>query len=188
MNSALVVVDLQRDFLDGGVVPCPGSSALLPRVSELAARARARGVACIFTRDWHPSEHSSFRHNDGPWAVHCVEGTPGAEFPPELVLPAGSIVIDKGVDASAPGYSGFEGTDLDARLRVLGVDKLAVCGVATEHCVRATVLDALAAGFEVSVLIDLVRPVKVADGEQALVTMQKRGAHLVASAHFERSL
>lgn len=182
-----MVVDLQRDFLEGGAVPCFGSWALLPAIAKLAAGVAEHRVPCIYTRCWHPPDHSSFQKYGGTWPVHCVRNTPGAEFPPDLERPSGSIIIEKGVDRDAPGYSGFEGTDLQAKLGAFGVQKLVVCGVATEHCVQATVLDALDAGFDVDLLIDLVRPVTVDGGERALAAMRQRGASLITSDKFGRS-
>ena len=130
------------------------------------------------TRDWHPRDHCSFVAQGGTWPPHCVAGSPGAEFAPGLDLPAGASVIAKATQRDADAYSGFAGTDLDARLRALGVRRLFVGGLATDYCVVNTVQDALRLGYGVVLLLDCIRAVDVAagDGERAIAAMLAAGA------------
>lgn len=177
-HDALIVVDVQRDFLPGGALGVPGGDEVVPVINRYIALARERGLPVIATRDWHPHNHCSFQAQGGPWPVHCVARTVGADFADGLALPPDAVVIDKATCAQPEAYSGFQGTGLAARLRDAGVQRLLVGGLATDYCVRQTVLDALAAGFDVVVLEDAVRAVEVApgDGERALQAMAAAGA------------
>ena len=133
------------------------------------------------TRDWHPADHCSFQAQGGPWPPHCIAGTPGAEFAPGLRLPDGTVVVSKATTPERDAYSGFEGTDLEARLRRLGVKRLFVGGLATDYCVLNTVLDARARDFEVCLLADAIRAVDVhpGDGERAVERMQAADARIL---------
>lgn len=137
----------------------------------------------FFTRDWHPSNHISFKNQGGVWPPHCVQGTRGAEFHPGLRIPPGSVIISKGDKPTAEAYSGFQGTDLELRLRRMGVDEVFLGGLTTDYCVRESVIDARRAGFQVDVLEDCVRAVdaKPGDGAKALADMRKAGAKLTTS-------
>jgi nicotinamidase/pyrazinamidase len=141
------------------------------------------GLPVFFTRDWHPPDHVSFRSKDGPWPPHCVQGSSGAKFHPELDVPRDAEIISKGDKPSEEAYSGFQGTDLEARLKIIEVDELFIGGLATDYCVKETTLDALRAGFTVEVLKDCVRPVdaKPGDGARALAEMQKAGARMTTA-------
>ncbi len=162
MNRALIVVDVQRDFCEGGTLAASDTRSLLAPLQSFIAEARDAGVKIVFTQDWHPANHSSFARNGGPWPVHCVAGTRGAELMPPIEAGAGDLEIRKGQEVDGAGYSGFENTGLQAKLQELNVEAVAVCGVATEYCVRATALDAKQAGLQVAVLTDLIRPVSAA--------------------------
>jgi nicotinamidase/pyrazinamidase len=162
MNRALIVVDVQRDFCEGGALAASDTRSLLAPLQSFIAEARGAGVKIVFTQDWHPANHSSFARNGGPWPVHCVAGTRGAELMPPIEAGAGDLEIRKGQEVDGAGYSGFENTGLRAKLQELHVESAAVCGVATEYCVRATALDAKQAGLQVAVLTDLIRPVSAA--------------------------
>jgi len=140
MKRALIVVDVQRDFCEGGVLAAAGTVSLLEPLRGFIAAARRAGVKIVLTQDWHPPNHRSFREEGGPWLAHCVAGSRGAELMPGLDSDAEDLIVYKGETVEGAGYSGFEGTRLDERLRELGVREAAVCGVATEHCVRATML------------------------------------------------
>lgn len=179
-GDALLVVDVQRDFLPGGALAVPCGNAVLGPLEGAMALFVRRGLPVIATRDWHPRDHCSFAAQGGPWPVHCVAGTPGAEFAPTVTFPTGVEIVSKGVERTPDAYSGFDRTGLGARLRALGVRRVIVGGLATDYCVRATVLDALALGFAVAVLTDAVRAVDVeaGDGERALQEMAERGARL----------
>lgn len=180
-DDALVVVDAQVDFLPGGALAVPEGDAVVPVLNGVARQFRAHGLPIFATRDWHPPNHCSFVAQGGPWPPHCIADTPGARFAPELRLPAGTCVIDKATRADADAYSGFEGTDLAERLRVAGIRRVFVGGLATDYCVLQTVLDALRGGFSVCVLCDAVRAVDVhpGDGDAALEAMQAAGARLI---------
>jgi nicotinamidase/pyrazinamidase len=162
MTRALIVVDVQRDFCEGGALAASDTKSLLGPLQSFIAEARAAGVKIVFTQDWHPANHSSFARNGGPWPVHCVAGTRGAELMPPIEASAEDLAIRKGQEVDGQGYSGFEGTGLREKLHELKVESVAVCGVATEYCVRATAIDAKQAGLQVAVLLDLIRPVSAA--------------------------
>lgn len=162
MNRALIVVDVQRDFCEGGALAASDTRSLLAPLQSFIAEARGAGVKIVFTQDWHPANHSSFARNGGPWPVHCVAGTRGAELMPPIEAGAGDLEIRKGQEVDGAGYSGFENTGLRAKLQELHVESVAVCGVATEYCVRATARDAKQAGLQAAVLTDLIRPVSAA--------------------------
>jgi len=159
-RAALIVVDVQRDFCDGGALATADTASLLVPLEECIEAARKAGAVIVYTRDWHPENHSSFELNGGPWPVHCVAGTEGAELMPPLRALADDLMIHKGLGVDGAGYSGFECTGLDEHLKKLGVGRIAVSGIATEYCVRATALDGLKAGFETVLLTDMIRPVQ----------------------------
>jgi nicotinamidase/pyrazinamidase len=183
-SDALVVVDVQNDFLPGGSLAVPGGGAVIAPLNRMLARFAAAGRPVVATRDWHPPDHCSFQAQGGPWPPHCVAGTAGAEFSEALELPADSEVVSKATTAEAEAYSGFQGTELAAWLRERGVTRLLIGGLATDYCVRRTVEDALAAGFEVVILEDAVRAVEVqpGDGVRALQAMADMGALRTQSA------
>lgn len=171
-RAALIVVDVQRDFCEGGALAAADTLSLLEPLRKDIAEARRRGAVIVFTRDWHPEDHSSFAANDGPWPTHCVAGSRGAEFMPPLQTEPGDVVIDKGAAVAGPGYSGFEDTGLAARLKVLKVDRIGVSGIATEYCVRATALDGVKEGFETAVLTDVIRAVKPEETERVMKELE----------------
>jgi nicotinamidase/pyrazinamidase len=180
-GDALLIVDVQNDFLPGGALAVPQGDAVVPVLNRWIARFRDRGLPVVATRDWHPPDHCSFRSRGGPWPEHCVAGTPGARFAPDLELPQDALIVSKATESDREVYSGFQGTDLAERLRALGVRRLFVGGLATDYCVLETVRDALREGFEVVVLRDAVRAVDVnpGDGERALEEMRRLGARLL---------
>jgi len=159
-RAALIVVDVQRDFCDGGALAAADTGSMLAPLKECIEAARKAGAVIVYTRDWHPENHSSFEANGGPWPVHCVAETEGAELMPPLRALADDLMIHKGLGVDGAGYSGFACTGLDEHLKKLGVGRIAVSGIATEYCVRATALDGLKAGFETVLLTDMIRPVQ----------------------------
>jgi nicotinamidase/pyrazinamidase len=177
MAEALLIIDFQNDFTppDGALAVREGDQ-IADRVNELAADDRFELV--VATRDWHPPDHGSFEERGGPWPVHCVQGTPGAELHPSLDQSKVDVVIDKGQDPSTEGYSGFEATELEKLLRDRGIDKVTVVGLATDVCVKNTALDALRKGFDVEVDRAGVRGVDVepGDSERAIDEMRAAGA------------
>lgn len=180
-GDALIVVDVQRDFLPGGALGVAGGDEVIPVLSRCAAECDRRGLPVFATRDWHPPDHCSFRAQGGPWPAHCVAGTPGAELAPGLALPARTHVVSKATTREKDAYSGFQDTDLISWLRELGCRRVLIGGLATDYCVRATALDALRAGFRVVVLQDAVRAVEAqpGDGSRALAELRARGAEVV---------
>jgi nicotinamidase/pyrazinamidase len=183
-GDALLVVDLQNDFLSGGALGIEGGDATIPVANRLMAAFAARGLPVVLSRDWHPADHCSFRDRGGPWPVHCVAGTAGAEFTPALRAPRDAIVVSKASRPDREAYSALDGTGLMAALQARQVTRLWICGLATDYCVRATTLDARRAGLDVVVVEDGVCAVEAApgDGARALAEMQGAGATLVASA------
>ncbi len=179
-GDALIVVDVQNDFLPGGALAVPRGEEVIAPLNGYLEQFGERHLPIFLTRDWHPRGHCSFREQGGPWPPHCMAGTRGAEFAPALHVPAGAQVVSKATRPEADAYSAFQGTDLAAQLRRLGVRRVLIGGLATDYCVRATVLDALAAGFRAVVLTDAVRAVelKPGDAEAALADMRAHGAQI----------
>lgn len=177
-NSALIIVDVQRDFCQGGALAVPNGDEVVPVLNKYIEKFRSADAPVIATRDWHPRDHVSFKSRGGPWPEHCVQNTAGAEFHPRLNLPSDVIVISKGTEPDKEAYSGFEDTELESKLRELGVSKIFVGGLATDYCVKHTVLDGLKRGFQVYLLEDAVRGVDVqkGDSERAVEEMVKKGA------------
>jgi|SRR5579863_3530336 len=174
-NSALIVVDVQRDFCEGGALAASDTLSLLAPLQQTIEKARRAGATIVFTKDWHPASHSSFDPHGGPWPVHCVENSLGAELMPPITAVAGDILVHKGIPVDGPGYSGFDDTGLASQLAQRGITELAVAGIATEYCVRATALDSVAAGFATVVLEDVVRAVKPAETKKILSELKNSG-------------
>jgi nicotinamidase/pyrazinamidase len=177
-GDALVIVDVQNDFLPGGRLGVPEGTQVVPVLNHYIERFRAAHRPVYATRDWHPEGHCSFAERGGPWPPHCIAGTNGAAFAPGLNLPEDATVISKADTPEADAYSGFQGTDLAQRLRAEGVERLFIGGLATDYCVLNTVKDALAAGFAVELLSDAIRAVnmKPDDGAHAVAEMVRAGA------------
>lgn len=180
-RKALIIVDLQNDFCPGGALGVKDGDKVVPVVNDLINEFTRQGYPVFATRDWHPPHHVSFKERGGPWPPHCVQNSEGARFHPDLKLPPSATVISKGKNPDNDTYSGFDGTDLAERLREDGVDEITVCGLATDYCVRATVLDGLKAGFKVNVVLDATRGVNVrpGDADRAIREMKAAGANLV---------
>ncbi|MEM8559835.1 MAG: isochorismatase family protein [Bacteroidota bacterium] len=182
-GDALVVVDVQRDFCPGGALAVPEGDAVVPVLNRWIEEAEVRGVPVFFTRDWHPQDHASFVAQGGPWPPHCVQDTEGATFHPDLLVPDGAPVISKATTAAAEAYSGFDTTDLAAQLRAADVSRVWVGGLATDYCVRATALDALAEGFAVHLVPDGMRGITPDTSAAALAEMADAGAVLPDEAN-----
>jgi len=174
--SALVIIDMQRDFCSGGALPVPGCDDIVPKINEYVSIFRSRGLPIIASRDWHPQNHISFKSRGGPWPPHCIQGTRGAEFHPLLKLPQNTIVISKAYLPDREAYSAFDGTELHYILSLKKIRRLFITGVATEYCVKETVLDALSLGYEVIILIDAIAGVNEVDAKNALNEMIINGA------------
>ncbi|HJV71485.1 isochorismatase family protein [Ideonella sp.] len=177
-GDALLLVDVQRDFLPGGALGVPGGDRVLAPLNDCIALFTGRRLPVYATRDWHPADHCSFRQQGGPWPPHCVAGSAGAGFADALRLPPDAIVVSKGCAARHEAYSGFAGTSLEAELHLAGVRRLFIGGLATDYCVLQTVLDARERELDVVLIADAVAAVDVqpGDGERALARMQRAGA------------
>ena len=186
--DALLLVDVQRDFLPGGSLAVPQGDRVVAPLNRCIAAFAAQGCPVFASRDWHPADHCSFLAQGGPWPVHCVAGSPGAAFADGLRLPPCAQVISKATSAEQDLYSAFGGTDLLQRLRAASVTRLVVGGLATDYCVLQTVLDACDAGFQVVVLRDAIAAVDVqpGDGKRATARMQAAGARIADSAETMR--
>jgi len=179
MSSALLVIDFQNDFTSGGALEVPGGDEIAEPVKRLAPQ-----FDHVFaTRDWHPPDHASFETEGGPWPVHCVQGSDGAELHPAMRDVEVEEIVDVGAEREDEGYSGFEKSKLEQLLRDRDVDEVAIVGLATDYCVRASTLDARRLGFDTTVITDAIRAVDVepGDGERALEEMKEAGAKLATS-------
>jgi len=186
-GTALVVVDLQNDFTDrAGSLSVPNGESILPAVNEAIRSALDAGAFVVATQDWHPESTPHFARDGGIWPVHCVGGTWGAELHPSLELPVGVPRVRKGTNGE-DGYSAFTmrdpltdaltATELEGLLRGRGIERVVVCGLATDYCVKATALDAIRLGFSVLLLGDAIAAVDLApdDGNRAIAEMIEAG-------------
>jgi len=179
-KRALIVVDVQNDFCPGGSLAVPSGDEVVAPLNRLIEQFLLNGEPVFKTRDWHPPMTHHFAAYGGTWPVHCVQNTKGAEFHPALIDSKHIRIISKGL-GDEDSYSGFDGTDLALQLHRLGVEELWIGGLATDYCVKNTVLDALRQGFKVKALKDAMRAVdlKSGDGELALEEMRAAGADIV---------
>lgn len=177
-GDVLVVVDVQQDFLPGGSLAVPHGDEVVHVLNRYLMAFSAHRLPIYATRDWHPANHCSFKAQGGPWPAHCVAKTSGAQFAAYMKFPTGTTVISKATQPDKDAYSGFEGTDLDTRLRAQNIKRLFVGGLATDYCVLNTVRDARGHGYEVYLLTDAIRAVNVKpdDGRKAKEEMQRLGA------------
>lgn len=177
-GDALLIVDVQNDFLPGGALGVPEGDAVVAPLNAQIARFTAAGLPVFATRDWHPADHCSFLPQGGPWPIHCVAGKAGAQFAPALQLPPDATVVSKATRSDADAYSGFAGTDLHVRLQTAGIRRLLVGGLATDYCVLNSVLDARKFGYDVVLLTNAMRAVNVQpdDGDRAMAQMLAAGA------------
>ncbi|MDW8086893.1 MAG: nicotinamidase [Candidatus Calescibacterium sp.] len=177
-NSALIIVDMQNDFLPpNGALPVPDGDKVIPVINQYIEK--FKGNKIFATADWHPENHISFKERGGPWPPHCIQNSKGAEFHNDLNLPDGVEVIKKASDPDKDAYSGFEGTDLAQKLRESGIDTVFICGVATEYCVKNTVLDAVKYGFRTYLLQDAIKGIDEKDSKKAIEEMKEAGAILI---------
>ncbi len=183
VGDALLVVDVQNDFLPGGSLAVPRGDEVVPVLNRCLALFAKKGLPVYASRDWHSPGHCSFRAQGGPWPPHCMADTYGAEFPASLDLPADAVIISKADTPEKDAYSAFGETDLGLCLKAVDVRRLFVGGLATDYCVLNTVKDALALGYAVVLLADAVRAVEVTpgDGERAMMEMRGLGAQISLS-------
>jgi nicotinamidase/pyrazinamidase len=200
-SEALIVVDMQNDFCDGGALAVPGANAIVPLVNRLIGRFDH----VLMTQDWHPADHASFatsRKDAAPfstaqfpygpqtlWPVHCVQGTAGAAFHPDVDTTSAELIVRKGFHAGIDSYSAFRENDrttrtgLDGYLQARGFTRLVLCGLALDYCVAWSAIDARQAGFDVAVVIDATAAIDL-DGSRAkmLTEMRQAGVDLRATA------
>jgi nicotinamidase/pyrazinamidase len=177
-SDALLITDIQLDFLPGGALPIEGGDEIIPVLNDYVKRFQAGNAHVLASRDWHPQNHVSFRSQGGPWPPHCVQQTLGAKFSPNLNLPKDTVIISKATNPEIEAYSAFDGTSLAHELNACGVKRLFIGGLATDYCVVNSVVDALKLGFETIVLMDAILGINVNPGDvdRAVDTMLKSGA------------
>jgi nicotinamidase/pyrazinamidase len=180
--DALIIVDMQNDFMPGGALPVPDGDKIISTLNRYIHLFSQKGNPVFFTRDWHPEDHISFKGYGGIWPQHCIQNTKGAQFHPDLKIPADNkFIISKGVSRDFDAYSGFQGTVLDSLLRERGIKRVFVGGVATDYCVKNTVLGGLNLGYQVFVIEDGIKGVDInkGDSEKALEFMKDKGAIII---------
>lgn len=178
-TDALIVVDVQNDFLPGGSLAVADGNRIFAPINRIMPLFSY----VVATRDWHPKEHPHFEEHGGPWPYHCIQDTPGAEFSPKLDLTHVDEIVSKGMHPHSHGYSAFDATNLAERLRARNVQRVFVCGLATDYCVKATALEAAAHGFTTIVLTDAIAAVNVkcTDEANALREMASHGVRLATT-------
>lgn len=185
-TDALIVVDVQNDFCHGGALPVPDGGNVVRPINGIMQKFER----IVFSRDWHPHDHCSFsdapEFRDQSWPEHCVEHTPGAEFQGDLIVPMDAFIVNKGTRHDAEAYSAFEGeVSLAEKLAQWGIQRVFVCGLAADYCVRATVMDAIARGYETVLLSDATRGVSEETTRAALEAMRAAGAIVMTTGDLE---
>ena len=177
-DDALLIADIQNDFLPGGALGISSGNEILPVLQAYVHRFHSKGLPIFLTRDWHPPNHCSFRSQGGPWPVHCVAGLLGSLPPRTFETPFSAVIIYKAIDPDQEAYSAFQNTPLQRHLRAIGVRRLFIGGLATDYCVLNTVTDARSLGYDVFLLIDGIKAVNVLpdDGRNAEQEMIRLGA------------
>jgi len=178
IRDALIIVDVQNDFCPSGSLAVPEGDKVVPILNQYILKFSEKKLLIVATRDWHPKNHISFKEYGGVWPPHCIQNTWGAQFHPELKLPKDTIIISKADKPDLEAYSGFQGTNLKRILEERKVKRIFVGGLATDYCVKNTVLDGLKEGYEVYLLIDAIKGVEVnlGDSERAVKEMESKGA------------
>jgi nicotinamidase/pyrazinamidase len=184
-KDALLVIDVQNDFCPGGALAVKDGDQVVAVLNRYIDRFTKAGLPILATRDWHPLQTTHFNTHGGTWPPHCIQGSKGAEFHPDLVLGENVTILSKGTDPRADEYSGFqavspEGIALSDLLRRLGVDRIMIGGLATDYCVKYTVLDGLKESFKVVLLTDCIRGVNLDPGDsaRAIEEMTRAGAEI----------
>ncbi|GBC89042.1 Nicotinamidase [bacterium HR13] len=181
-KDALIVVDMQNDFMPWGALPVPDGDKIVPKLNAYIDIFSSKGLPVYFTRDWHPPDHISFVENGGVWPPHCVQNTEGAKFHRDLHIPKDNkFIVSKGTSRDFDAYSGFQGTMLDSLLQERGIRRVFVGGVATDYCVKNTVMGALNLEYQAFLLIDATKgvDVKPGDTERAIDEMLSSGAVVI---------
>jgi nicotinamidase/pyrazinamidase len=178
-GDALIIVDIQNDFLPGGSLAVPEGDQIIPVINDIIQIFKSKKFPIFATRDWHPNNHCSFNQQGGIWPVHCVADTKGAYFPENLNISDEIVIISKAMNPNEEAYSGLENTDLDKRLKILNIERVWIGGLATDYCVVNTVMDLISCGYKVNLLLDAIRAVNVnpEDGQNAIREMISLGVH-----------
>lgn len=186
-NDALIIVDVQNCFCPGGELPIKEGDRIIPVFNKYIKKFNRAGAKIFATRDWHPINHESFKAYGGIWPPHCVQNSEGAKFHPYLKLPSDTIVISTGFEPSIVGYSGFDHTDLEGRLKKDNISRVFIGGLATDYCVKHTVLDSLEKGFKTILLIDSAAGIDLEPGDidKAVEQMLSKGAVKTTLSEFE---
>ncbi len=183
LKKALLIVDVQNDFCPGGSLAVPQGDKIIPALNKYIKIFSREKLPIFASADWHPVKTSHFKDFGGAWPLHCIQNTKGAAFHPKLKLPKGAILLYKGMDSDKDSYSVFQAEDergmgFAKLLMMLGIKEISIGGLATDYCVRASVLDALRHGFKVRLLTDAIKGVnlKASDSQKAIAEMVKAGA------------
>lgn len=180
IRSGLIIVDMQKDFCEGGSLPVKGCKSIVSGINKYIQVFKNAGLTVVASRDWHPPNHISFNTAGGPWPPHCIAGSEGAEFVEGLRLPEDVVVVSKATDPDTEAYSAFASTPLHYILSVRNVRRLFITGVATDYCVKETALEGLKLGYEVIVLTDAVAGVDEKTSREALMELVRNGAVLAS--------
>lgn len=182
LKNALLIIDMQNDFCSGGTLSVPESDKVVPVINRYIKIFKKLQFPIFASRDWHPKKTRHFKQYGGAWPKHCVQNTTGAGFHSKLKLPKETIILSKGMDPEKDSYSAFQsvdpnGTDFINLLKVFGIKQLYIGGLATDYCVKYTVLDALKSGFKVRLLVDGIKGVnlKPGDSRKAIAKMSRTG-------------
>lgn len=185
-KDALLVTDIQNDFLSGGALPVSNGNEIIPILNDYINLFKSANARIFATRDWHPPNHVSFKEFGGLWPIHCVQNSEGAKFHSDLKLPSDVTIISKATDPQHEAYSSFNGTNLAEELEKNSINRIFIGGLTTDYCIRYSVLDGLAAGFSMFVLSDAIRGInaKPDDSQKAIEEMQQKGARIITVDDF----
>ena len=185
-DRVLLVIDVQNDFCPGGALAVPEADKIIPKINKYIKIFSQKKLPIFASRDWHPIHSGHFKDFGGAWPVHCIHNSRGAQFHPKLKIPKEAILLYKGMDPQKESYSAFRAEDSRGMaflnlLKILGVKEIYICGLATDYCVKSSVIDALKNGFKVKLLLDAVKGanLKPQDSENAVKEMVKRGARKI---------
>jgi nicotinamidase/pyrazinamidase len=192
-KKALLVVDIQNDFCPDGALGVREGNQIIPIVNKYVDLFLKKRLPVFVSRDWHPKDSKHFKNAGGPWPVHCVQNTKGAEFHPDFQVPDQAIVLSKGTNPKLDGYSVFEAHDSNNKpfmelLDEMGIEELYISGIATDYCVRMTSLDAFDNGFAVHVLTDAIKGVDKADSERAIDEIVAKSGKLKTFSEVSKEL
>jgi len=191
-KRALLIVDLQNDFCLGGALAVPEGEEIIPNLNKYIKIFSQKKLPIFASRDWHPIKTKHFKDFGGGWPLHCIYNSQGAAFHPKLKLPKETIILSKGMDPEKDSYSAFQAEDKNGMvllnlLKILGVNEIYVGGLATDYCVKFSVIDALKQGFKVKLLGDAIKGVnlKPQDSENAIKKMVEKGAKKITLKDME---